>query len=138
MPKSWRRRRRASPRIPHCAASSCGPDGTPLQAGDRLIQADLARTLAQIAVKGPDYFYHGPVAASVAQASRAAGGIITAADLASYRVGIDKPLQCSYRGYDVVSVAPPSSGGVVLCEILNILEVMTSRRWAFIPPRRPA
>ncbi len=98
------------------------PDGTALRPGDRLVQADLAATLAQIARKGPDYFYRGPVAAALSEASRAGGGVIAATDLAAYRVHIAEPLRCSYRGYDVVSVAPPSSGGVALCETLNILE----------------
>jgi gamma-glutamyltranspeptidase/glutathione hydrolase len=97
-------------------------DGKPLRPGDRLIQDDLANTLEHIAVAGPDYFYHGPVAAAVADASAANGGIIARADFAGYRAAEDKPLRCDYRGYTFLSVPPPSSGGVTLCEILNILE----------------
>jgi gamma-glutamyltranspeptidase / glutathione hydrolase len=97
-------------------------DGIPLRAGDRLVQTDLAKTLTGISKQGPDYFYRGPVAHSVVAASRASGGILSVGDFASYRVDVAKPLSCSYRGYTVVSVAPPSSGGVSLCEILNILE----------------
>jgi gamma-glutamyltranspeptidase/glutathione hydrolase len=97
-------------------------DGTPLKAGDRVVQEDLANTLERIAEAGPDYFYHGPVAAAVSDASAAGGGIITRADFADYRASEDRPLQCRYRGYTFLSVPPPSSGGVTLCEILNILE----------------
>ncbi|HVW74232.1 MAG TPA: gamma-glutamyltransferase [Rhizomicrobium sp.] len=98
------------------------PDGSSLRAGDLLVQRDLARTLTGISRHGADYFYRGPVAQSVGAASQASGGVLSAADFASYRVDTAKPLSCSYRGYTVVSVAPPSSGGVALCEILNILE----------------
>jgi gamma-glutamyltranspeptidase / glutathione hydrolase len=97
-------------------------DGSPLQAGDRLVQKDLARTLNNIAVRGPDYFYRGPFADALAKASKAKGGILTKADLAGYAAGEASPLKCTYRGYEVISVPPPSSGGVSLCEILNILE----------------
>jgi gamma-glutamyltranspeptidase/glutathione hydrolase len=97
-------------------------DGTPLRPGDRLVQAELASTLEQIARKGPNYFYRGPVARRIAQASAAGGGILTAKDFANYRVSQDVPLACRYRGYDVLSVRPPSSGGVTLCQILGILE----------------
>jgi len=98
------------------------PDGSSLRAGERLVQADLARTLTGISKQGPDYFYRGPVARSVVAASQASGGILSTADFASYRIDVAKPLRCSYRGYTIVSVAPPSSGGVALCEMLNILE----------------
>ncbi|HWU54556.1 MAG TPA: gamma-glutamyltransferase, partial [Rhizomicrobium sp.] len=106
-------------------------DGKPLRPGDRLIQEDLANTLEQIAAAGPDYFYHGPVAAAVADASTANGGVITRADFASYRAAEDKPLRCDYRGYVFLSVPPPSSGGVTLCEILNILEGYDLRSLGF-------
>jgi gamma-glutamyltranspeptidase/glutathione hydrolase len=97
-------------------------DGEPFRAGDRLVQTDLASTLQHIAEQGPSYFYHGPVAAAVVTAAKADGGIITTADFSGYRVREIPPLQCSYRGYVFVSVPPPSSGGVTMCEILNILE----------------
>lgn len=109
-------------RNPELARIFLKPDGSPLKAGDRLIQKDLGRTLAAIARRGPDYFYHGPVAQAVAKASAAEGGILTAADFANYRAEEAVPLACDYRGYHVVVVPPPSSGGVTLCEILNILE----------------
>lgn len=98
------------------------PDGSNLQPGDRLVQRDLADTLAAIAETGPDAFYGGANAERVATAVEAAGGILTAADLAAYTVTESAPLRCDYRGYVVLSAPPPSSGGTTLCEALNILE----------------
>jgi gamma-glutamyltranspeptidase / glutathione hydrolase len=98
------------------------PDGSPFVPGDRLVQKDLAATLAAIAKQGPDAFYSGPVAAAVDKASRAHGGILTARDFADYTVTEGPPLSCSYRGYAILSAPPPSSGGTTVCEILNILE----------------
>ena len=97
-------------------------DGTSLQEGDRLVQADLATTLSLIAKQGPRGFYEGPVAEKIASAVRDAGGIMTADDLKSYSAVIRAPMKGSYRGYDIVSMPLPSSGGVVLLEMLNILE----------------
>jgi gamma-glutamyltranspeptidase/glutathione hydrolase len=96
--------------------------GQPLEAGDRLIQADLADTLKAIANNGPDGFYQGTVANEIAEAVRKAGGIMTADDLKNYRA-IERPVvRGTYRGYDIVSMPPPSSGGVALIEMINILE----------------
>lgn len=97
-------------------------DGLPLQPGERLVQADLAATLEAIAGDGPDAFYRGAVADKLATASAAGGGLIAKADLAAYRVPLRQPVTCSYRGYDIVSAPPPSSGGTALCELLNVLE----------------
>lgn len=97
-------------------------DGTPLQPGDKLIQTDLANTLEAISKRGPDAFYKGKIPAAVEAASKKGGGIITAADFANYKVTETAPVTCSYRGYKFVSAPPPSSGGVTLCETLNILE----------------
>ena len=88
------------------------PDGSPFQAGDRLVQPELAATLQAIADQGPDAFYHGRIPQAVEAASRAGGGIITAADFAAYRVAETAPLSCTYRGYLILSAPPPSSGGV--------------------------
>jgi gamma-glutamyltranspeptidase/glutathione hydrolase len=98
------------------------PDGTALQAGDRLVQTDLAATLSAIASEGWRGFYEGPVAEKIATAVREAGGIMTGDDLKSYSAVIRAPMRGSYRGYDVISMPQPSSGGVVLLETLNILE----------------
>ncbi|WP_230427553.1 gamma-glutamyltransferase [Collimonas humicola] len=97
-------------------------DGTPLQPGDRLVQKDLAKTLEAISRNGPDAFYKGAIPAAVERASKAGGGIITAADFASYKISESAPLSCNYRGYVFVSAPPPSSGGATMCQILNILE----------------
>jgi gamma-glutamyltranspeptidase/glutathione hydrolase len=97
-------------------------EGSRFEAGDRLVQTDLAVTLEQIAQQGPDAFYKGPIPVAVEKASSANGGILTAQDFADYRVTEGPPLTCSYRGYRIVSAPPPSSGGTTICEILNILE----------------
>lgn len=97
-------------------------DGEALQPGDRLIQADLADTLTAISEKGPDAFYQGKIPQSVENAAKKGGGILTAADFANYKITETAPITCSYRGYKFVSSPPPSSGGVTLCETLNVLE----------------
>jgi|HubBroStandDraft_1064217.scaffolds.fasta_scaffold00213_20 gamma-glutamyltranspeptidase/glutathione hydrolase len=107
---------------PALAAIFLRPDGSALQPGDRLVQKDLAATLAAIAASGPDAFYQGAIPAAVAAASAAQGGNLTAADFARYRVTQSAPVSCTYRGYVFLSAPPPSSGGVALCEILDILE----------------
>jgi gamma-glutamyltranspeptidase/glutathione hydrolase len=96
--------------------------GEPLQEADRLIQFDLAGTLQAIADGGPRAFYTGRIAEQIADAVRAAGGIMTKDDLAHY-MAVERPVvRGTYRGYDIISMPPPSSGGVALIEMLNILE----------------
>jgi gamma-glutamyltranspeptidase/glutathione hydrolase len=107
---------------PAAAAVFRRREGRPWAPGDKLVQSDLAETLALIARDGPDAFYRGPIAAAVAAASRAGGGILTTEDFAAYRAGEAAPLACSYRGYRLVSAPPPSSGGVTLCEILGVID----------------
>jgi gamma-glutamyltranspeptidase/glutathione hydrolase len=97
-------------------------DGTPLQPGDNLKQPDLATTLTAIATQGPRGFYEGPVAEKLVHGIDVAGGIFTTDDLKSYQAVIRAPVRGSYRGYDIVSMPLPSSGGTVLTETLNILE----------------
>jgi gamma-glutamyltranspeptidase/glutathione hydrolase len=97
-------------------------DGSALASGDRLVQSDLAQTLETIAQNGPRAFYQGPIADKLAAAVQAAGGVMTVDDLKSYRAIERAPVHGSYRGYDIVSMPPPSSGGVELVEMLNILE----------------
>src|ERR1017187_1484897 len=89
--------------------------------GEVFRQPDLARTLERIAEK-PDDFYHGSLARELAAAMQKGGGLITADDLARYEVKEREPVRGTYRGYEVISAPPPSSGGAVLIEILNILE----------------
>ena len=96
-------------------------DGKFYQPGEILKQPELARTLERIA-KDPDDFYHGALARELAAAIQKNGGLITAADLAAYEVKEREPVRGSYRGYDIISAPPPSSGGAGLVEILNILE----------------
>jgi gamma-glutamyltranspeptidase/glutathione hydrolase len=97
-------------------------DGKPLAAGDTMVQADLAQTLRAIAAKGPDAFYKGDIAVKIAAAVRENGGVMTADDLAAYQAEIRRPVYGSYRGYRIVSMPPPSSGGIALIETLNVLE----------------
>ena len=87
--------------------------GQPWKPGERLVQADLARSLQLIATNGPTAFYNGPIAAKIVAASKAHGGIMALADFANYRARELKPLECDYRGYHIISAPPPSSGGVV-------------------------
>ncbi len=96
-------------------------DGNFYQPGEIFRQPDLARTLERIAAK-PDDFYHGSLANELAAALQKGGGLITADDLAHYEVKEREPIRGTYRGYEVISAPPPSSGGTVLVESLNILE----------------
>jgi gamma-glutamyltranspeptidase / glutathione hydrolase len=96
-------------------------DGNYYQPGEIFRQPDLARTLERIASK-PDDFYHGDLARELASAMQKGGGLITTADLAHYEVKEREPVRGTYRGYEVISSPPPSSGGAVLIESLNILE----------------
>jgi gamma-glutamyltranspeptidase/glutathione hydrolase len=109
-------------RWPNSAKSFSRADGAPLRDGDRLIQPDLAATLTTIAEQGPRGFYEGPVAEKLASAVSSAGGIMTSDDLKSYQALLRAPVRGNYRGYDIVSMPLPSSGGTVLLETLNILE----------------
>jgi gamma-glutamyltranspeptidase / glutathione hydrolase len=116
---------RAAPRLarwPSTANIFFRPDGTPLGRGDRLMQPDLAHSLASIAAGGPRAFYDGPIAERIVTSLRASGGVMTRDDLRSYRAIERQAVRGTYRGYDIVSMPPPSSGGVHLIEILNILE----------------
>jgi gamma-glutamyltranspeptidase/glutathione hydrolase len=96
-------------------------DGNFYQPGEIFTQPELARTLERLA-KDPDDFYHGAMARELAAAIHKGGGLVTAEDLAAYEVKEREPVRGSYRGYDIISAPPPSSGGVALLEILNILE----------------
>jgi gamma-glutamyltranspeptidase / glutathione hydrolase len=115
----WHRR---LARWPSSAKIFSRADGRSLREGDRLLQPDLATTLTAIAERGPRGFYEGPVAEKLVKGIRDAGGIMTSDDLTSYRPVIRAPVRGSYRGYDIVSMPEPSSGGIVLLETLNILE----------------
>jgi gamma-glutamyltranspeptidase / glutathione hydrolase len=96
-------------------------NGKPYEVGQKLVQMDLAYTLQRISTYGADGFYKGPVGEAIVASSRAGKGIITQADLDQYTTREMAPIECDYRGYRVISAPPPSSGGVVICEILNVL-----------------
>ena len=107
---------------PEAAKIFLKSDGSSYHAGERLAQPDLAATLSAISDKGPDGFYKGEAAEAIAAASQKGGGILSKDDFAQYKVRELKPVTCSYRGYEIISSPPPSSGGVIICEILNVLE----------------
>lgn len=96
--------------------------GQPYQVGQTLVQKDLAKTLREISAQGSDGFYKGWVGQAIVESSQAGKGILTQADLDKFQTRELAPVECDYRGYHVVSAPPPSSGGVVICEIMNILE----------------
>jgi gamma-glutamyltranspeptidase / glutathione hydrolase len=105
--------------------------GQPYGVGDRLVQKDLAATLRQIGEAGPAGFYKGPVARAIVASSKAGKGLITQADLDQYTTRELAPVECDYRGFHIVSAPPPSSGGVIICEILNVLEGYPLKDWGF-------
>jgi len=90
--------------------------------GDLLVQPDLARTLKAIALRGADAFYKGEIAHRIAATVQSGGGILNEQDLAAYKVRDREPLEGTYRGYRVVTMPPPSSGGMILIGLLNVLE----------------
>jgi gamma-glutamyltranspeptidase/glutathione hydrolase len=98
------------------------PDGSPYREGETLKQPDLARTYRGIAKQGPDYFYRGAFAATVSAWMAEQGGLLSADDFATYQPILREPLITTYRGRTIVGFPPPSSGGVHVAEILNILE----------------
>ncbi len=109
-------------RWPSSAKIFLKPDGVALGMGDRLTQPDLADSLTAIAQNGPRAFYEGPLAEKIVASVRDAGGLMTSDDLKSYQPIVRKPVRGSYRGYEIASMPPPSSGGTHLIQILNILE----------------
>jgi gamma-glutamyltranspeptidase/glutathione hydrolase len=96
-------------------------DGRPYEAGERLVQKDLARMLRIVAKDGVSGFYSGEPARLIVAGSKKGGGILSMADFSGYRAKERKPLECDYRGYHIIAAPPPSSGGVVECETLNLL-----------------
>ncbi len=107
---------------PSSAAIFYKPDGSFYEPGETLVQSDLAVSLRLIAEKGAEGFYKGPTAEKIATAVQAAGGGMTVEDLASYVAKVREPVRGHYRGYEVLSMPPPSSGGTHIIQILNILE----------------
>src|SRR3954471_7899663 len=116
---------RAQPRLarwPAAAKIFLKSDGEALGRGESLVQTDLANSLETIAADGPRAFYEGLLAEKIVAGVRSNGGIITADDLKNYRAVVRAAVRGNYRGYDIASMPPPSSGGVHLIEMLNILE----------------
>ncbi len=97
-------------------------DGKPWRAGDTFKQPDLNRTLRALGDAGPDWFYKGPFAKATTAWMTSNGGLITGADFAAYRTKLREPVRATYRGCDIIGFPPPSSGGVHVAQILNILE----------------
>ena len=109
-------------RYPASVAAYGKPGGGEWVAGDTIRLADLGRTLRAIATKGPSVFYTGWIADSIAAAMEANGGLITKKDLAAYQAKVRVPVRGKYHGYEVISMPPPSSGGVAMIQMLNMLE----------------
>jgi gamma-glutamyltranspeptidase/glutathione hydrolase len=128
----------AAPRLARWPASAVifmHPDGTPLQRGEMLVQSDLAATLDSIAQNGAGSFYTGASAEKIAAAVRAAGGHMTVKDFRDYKVLERRPVHGTYRGYDIITMPPPSSGGVALIELLNILEGFPLEKFGAASPQ---
>ena len=122
MADALHRRQKRLSKHPATARIFLNSDGTALSIGEQLVQSDLAWSLAQIAEQGPDAFYRGEIAEKIAADMAANNGLITMQDLGNYRAGVRTPVHGTYRGYDIYSMPPPSSGGVHLIQLLNILE----------------
>ncbi len=108
------------------------PDGKVWHAGDRLVQKELAATLRLVAETGADAFYKGRIAEQIAAEMRAGRGLITRDDLAAYQAKERRPIHGTFRGYDVFAPPPPSSGGICLVEMLNILEKLDLKKPGFL------
>ena len=108
--------------FPASVAAYGKPGGGQWAAGDRLVLPELGKTLRAIATDGPDVFYKGWIADRIAEDMKANGGLIAREDLAAYKATVRTPVRGTYRGYEIISMPPPSSGGVALVEMLNILE----------------
>jgi gamma-glutamyltranspeptidase/glutathione hydrolase len=106
-------------------------NGQPYSAGDRLVQKDLGKVLKLIRDKGRDGFYKGKVADLIVEEMKRGGGLITYEDLENYQPVLRKPVVGNYRGYEIISMGPPSSGGVCLIELLNILENFDLKKYGF-------
>ena len=109
-------------------------DGTDYKAGEIFVQSDLAETLKRIAAEGPKGFYAGKTAELIEADMKANDGLITREDLAKYEVKWREPSTAYYRGYKITSMCPPSSGGAIIAEILNVMENADMRTlWAASP-----
>ncbi|MGA8839347.1 MAG: gamma-glutamyltransferase, partial [Candidatus Aquilonibacter sp.] len=107
------------------------PDGKMPHAGERIVQTNLANSLQAISDGGTAAFYQGSIARAIVEASNANGGILATRDFAGYTVDESSPLQCEYHGLTIISAPPPSSGGVTLCQILNIIAPFPLADWGW-------
>ncbi|HKN02470.1 MAG TPA: gamma-glutamyltransferase, partial [Buttiauxella sp.] len=119
------------PNHPNSKAIFWKADGAPLQKGDKLLQTNLAKSLEMIAENGPDAFYKGAIADQIAEEMANNGGLISKVDLANYKAVERTPISGDYRGYQIFSMPPPSSGGIHIVEILNILENFDLAKYGF-------
>ncbi len=110
------------------------PGGGQWQAGDRLVLKDLGKTLRMIATDGPDAFYKGPIADLIAADMKANGGLISKEDLAAYQAKERVPLKGTYKGFEIVSMPPVSSGGVAVIEMMNMLEGLDLKSKGLLTP----
>jgi gamma-glutamyltranspeptidase/glutathione hydrolase len=110
------------------------PGGKAPRVGDRLVQADLAETLRRVARDGMAGFYTGRTAELVEAEMQRGGGLISRADMARYKAAWRDPIRFRYRGHEVISMPPPSSGGATMAEILKIMEGYDLRRMRFMGP----
>jgi gamma-glutamyltranspeptidase/glutathione hydrolase len=106
-------------------------DGKSYQAGETLKQINLSHTLSAIAANGPNAFYRGKIAEEIVAASQAHGGVLSLADFEQYNVTLTTPIHCHYQGYEIISAPLPSSGGIALCEALNILDYLPLSKSGF-------
>jgi len=113
---------KASQNFPELLRVFSHPEGRAWKPGDRLVQPELARTMAAIAERGPAGFYQGEVAEKLVAEMKAGGGLITLEDLAGYRPKVRNPIHGTFRGYDIYGSPPPSSGGTCVVQMLNVLE----------------
>jgi gamma-glutamyltranspeptidase / glutathione hydrolase len=121
-------------KFPASVAAYGKPGGGDWKAGDKLVLSDLAKTLRAIADGGADAFYKGPIADLIADDMKANGGLITKEDLAAYQAKERTPVRGTYKGFEIVSMPPVSSGGVALIEMLNILEPMDLKAKGLLTP----
>jgi gamma-glutamyltranspeptidase / glutathione hydrolase len=110
-------------------------EGRSLREGELLVQKDLARTLREIAAKGKDAFYQGRVAKALVEEIRVRGGLITQEDLDSYRVLYRPPVTGTFRGAEIHAMPPPSSGGVLILQMLNVLDGFPLQQFGFHSPK---
>jgi gamma-glutamyltranspeptidase/glutathione hydrolase len=121
-------------KFPASVAAYGKPGGGTWTAGDRIVLKDLAKTLRAIATDGPDAFYKGWIADRIAEDMAANGGIISKEDLAAYEAKERAPVKGTFRGYEIAAMPPPSSGGVAMIEMLNMLESFDLKAKGFDSP----